>query len=641
MTPLRNWTRSNLARMTAVLLLLGAYAVAKPPAVSHANKSSLAEQFQFRRYIMPTIPGQATASVRNVNPSLDRIKSWISSVGAGVALGDLDRNGLPDDACLIDTRTNTARVAPVPGSIQRYSPFDLQPAPLAYDETMAPMGCLMNDLNEDGQADLLVYYWGRSPIAFIRTAADGLPRNGAYTPQEVTTPRERWFSNAATLADLDGDGHLDLVIGNYFPDSSRILDPKAETAEQMQHSMSRAFNGGGPRLLRWVSANTGPQGAVRYEPVREAIPVEARHGWTLGAGAADVDGDLLPELYLANDFGPDRFLQNLSRPGEIRFGLLEGKASFASISSNVIGRDSFKGMGIDFGDLNGDGRYDMVVSNIANPFALLESHFAWINTGGPVATDKPAPFVNRAEALGVARSGWGWDIKMGDFNNDSTPEIVQATGFVRGKVNRWADLQELATGNDELLSNPALWPKFHPGDDLSGRNHNPFFVRGNDGRYVDVAPELGLAEPQVSRGIAIADVDGDGLLDFAVANQWGDSSFYRNTCANCGRFLHLTPLLPVGTATDVAVYPGVAPVEGRPAIGTTATVLLPDGRRLVAQVDGGNGHSGKRSPELHFGLGDLPADAELRVELQWRDARGQIQQRTLTLKPGRYTVRLR
>jgi hypothetical protein len=67
-------------------------------------------------------------------------------------------------------------------------------------------------------------------------------------------------------------------------------------------------------------------------------------------------------------------------------------------------------------------------------------------------------------------------------------------------------------------------------------------------------------------------------------------------------------------------------------------VRLPDGRRLVGQVDGGNGHSGKRSPELHFGLGALPKGARLQVEVAWRDGTGQPQYQTLTLTPGWHTA---
>src|SRR5262249_17325890 len=138
------------------------------------------------------------------------------------------------------------------------------------------------------------------------------------------------------------------------------------------------------------------------------------------------------------------------------------------------------------------------------------------------------PFVDRSEPLGLSRSGWGWEARLADFDNDGTPEALQAIGFVKGSADRWPELQELAMGNDELLADPECWPRFGPGADLSGHRQNPFFVRGPGGRFCDVAPVLGLAEPGVSRGIATADVDGDGRLDYAVANQWARSSFYHN-----------------------------------------------------------------------------------------------------------------
>ena len=78
----------------------------------------------------------------------------------------------------------------------------------------------------------------------------------------------------------------------------------------------------------------------------------------------------------------------------------------------------------------------------------------------------------------------------------------------------------------------------------------------------------------------------------------------------------------------------------RPAVGAQGTVWLPDGRRLVGEVDGGSGHSGKRAPELHFGLGRIAPGTPLRVDLRWRDGAGRIQSQTLRLTPGRHTLLL-
>jgi hypothetical protein len=77
---------------------------------------------------------------------------------------------------------------------------------------------------------------------------------------------------------------------------------------------------------------------------------------------------------------------------------------------------------------------------------------------------------------------------------------------------------------------------------------------------------------------------------------------------------------------------------GHAAVGAAVTVTRPDGKVLTRQVDGGNGHSGKRSPELHFGLGD--SQAVVKVMIRWRDPDGHVKQEFLNLKPGRYTVLL-
>jgi hypothetical protein len=155
-----------------------------------------------------------------------------------------------------------------------------------------------------------------------------------------------------------------------------------------------------------------------------------------------------------------------------------------------------------------------------------------------------------------------------------------------------------------------------------------------------MASAVGLGDPLVTRGIAVADVDGDGRLDFAVANQWGDSFFFHNTEAETGAFLGIHPMLEVDAGPTMIRdgHPGHEPAA-YPALGARATVFLPDGRKFVKQVDGGNGHSGKSSPDLHFGLGTAGA-GPLRVVLDWRDRTGTVRHMTISLTPGWHTVLL-
>lgn len=646
----------HATKLVALALVGTLYGFARQPVPGAAEQAALAARFRFTAAPLPEPPGRTAAGVRAVHPSLARIASWISSVGAGIAVADLDGDGLPNDACHVDPRFDEAIVAPLPGTGARFPLFTLDPAPeLPYDRrTTAPMGCVIGDLNEDGLVDLLVYYWGRTPVAFLRragpaeTADDGRQHAAGlaasrYRAVEIVPRRERWYTNAATRADVDGDGHADLVFGNYFPDGARILDARAAGGETMQDSMSRAADGGRNRLLLWAAGGGGERPSVAFADASAALPQPAT-GWTLAVGAADLDGDLLPELYVANDFGSDELLHNRSRPGRPALVRLYGERRLTTPASKVLGHDSFKGMGVDFADLSGDGLLDLYVSNIAQDFALEESHFVFVSTGETARMrEGVAPYVDRSEPLGLARSAWSWDGRLADFDNDGVLEAVQATGFVRGDVNRWPELHELAMGNDRLLHLPRSWPRMQPGDGLSGDSAPGFFARSRSGRYVDLAPRVGLGRRQVTRGIAVADVDGDGALDLALANQWEPSFLYRNRgrTAAAAPFLGLRLLLPLSPAPG-AHLPGLAvpPLQVRTAVGATAAVRLGDGRRLVAEVDGGSGHSGDRSPELHFGLGALPPAGRVEVTLRWRDPSGRRRTTTRTLPPGWHTLLL-
>ena len=639
--------RSSLLRysafLVAALILILLYDMSRPHEPAAEEMSALAARFQFTRFELPG-PAVPLREAREVHPSMERISAWVSAMGAAAALGDADSDGLANDLCHVEPRTDRVGVMPVPGSGARYPAFELRPTPLPYDRTMAPMGCLIADLNEDGAMDFLVYYWGRTPVAFLRKSGGGVPAPASYLALEVVPTGERWYSNAATLADLDGDGHLDLLVGNTYPDDSALLDAEASGVMVMPDTKSRSFNGGRNRLLLWAGAQSGARPSLRFSDASQALGEQFARGWTLAVAAGDLDRDGLAEIYFANDFGPDALLHNRSVPGKLEFAPLRGKGGFTTPKSFVLGQDSYKGMGADLADLNGDGLMDIYVSNISTPWGLQEGHFLWLSNGRPEQMrDGIAPYVQGSGPLGLANSGWGWDSRLDDFDNDGVPEAIQATGFVKGKVNRWPELQALGTANDALLTDPRNWPKFQPGSDISGHEPNAFFVRDSSGRYCDIAKQIGLGQPMVTRGIAIADVDGDGDLDFVFANQWENSYFYRNDSPGIGGYLAVALRLPVDAGPGPRLYrslPNATMPASLPAIGAHATLILPDGRRMSALVDGGNGHSGKRAPNLHFGLGTLAPNQALKLEVRWRDRDGRQRQDSFSITPGWHTLLL-
>ena len=614
----------------ALVLVAICYPFARPPGISDSETAALAERFRFEK-----IPLAEPASrvpfqeARVVHPSLARISAWVSSLGAAATLADLDRDGLPNDLILVDPRTDLVTISPVPGTGSRYPLIELEPAlwkGAGYEiEALAPMGTLAGDFNEDGLIDVLVYFWGRTPILLLRDPQQlnsSLSRD-SFRIAELSTSGERWYSNSAIQADLDGDGHLDLLIGNYYHDGARVLDAKATGSETLHAGKAKALNGGHKHFFLYdASAQNG------FKHIPAVLHEEIGRGWSLAISAADLDGDLLPEIYIANDFGPDRLLYNRSTPGKLEFAALHGIRDFTTPKSCVLGDDSFKGMGVDFGDINGDGLLDIYVSNIATKFGLTESHFLWLNTGETnKMKDGIAPYINASEKLGLSRSGFSWEARLADFDNDGVLEAMQACGFIKGKINRWPELQALGTSNDQMIQNPRFWPTFKPGADLSGKDCNPFFVLGPDRAYHDITPALGLNQPMVSRGLALADVDHDGRLDYVAANQWGPSFLFKNES-------------PTARESRTNAFLGLRLVHtnGSPAIGAVARLTLPSGQRLISRVDGGGGHSGRRSPEIHFGLG--PITSPLTVEIEWRDLHGRPRRNSLQLAPGWHTVKL-
>jgi hypothetical protein len=618
--------RHAAVAVLAIVLCVAAGLLTGNPRASGADAGTLASRFSFAVHDVSSAP-PAAHTLRTVEPQLKHIQAWISAVGASAGLGDLDGNGLPDDACLVDPRDDSVTIRPVSARAGAYAPITLGYAGLAFNPaTTAPMGCVTADLNEDGWTDVLVYFWGRTPVAFLRRPGAATSPAAFLGTDVVADPTRIWNGTTANVADLDGDGHVDLFVGNYFPDGARVLDPTAthDPLMQMQDSMSEAANGGHNAILRLDHLDTVDGVRVpRYTDQSAALTETQSRSWTLATGAQDLDGDGLPELYVANDFGPDYLLANRSTPGHIRFRELRGSRDATEPKSKVVGRDSFKSMGVGWTDLNGDGRPDLVVSNITTNHGLQESNFAYVSTNTGPLTGGTAPYRDESERLGLSRSGWGWDVKAADFDGDGTDELVQAVGFVTGTTDRWAQLQELAMSNDLPVREPWAWPNFPAGTDIAGHQRDPFFVRGADGRYVDIAQRLGIDNPGASRGIAIGDVNHDGRPDMLIANQWANSQFFLNTGPARG-YLGLRLLLPAA-----AGVPGALP---HPAIGASVTVTEAGGKVSRAQLYPANGHTGVNAPELLFGLGKT-GSAPVSVAVTWRDPSGPHSLGT-TLRPG-------
>jgi enediyne biosynthesis protein E4 len=638
--------KQNIYVVLAVIGVVGVLAgFSRLPSPPPGEVARLASHFKFDWQYLPPAPIPEGGVVFPVNKTAKHMGFYLNLVGASAAFGDLDGDGLPNDLCLTDIRAKSITVSPAPGTGNRYPPFSLEFGPLFDRVTEYPSLCRIADMNEDGLADIFVAFWGRPPLLLLRRAPADLPAGAplsmaSFKVRELVPGlSQRWWSATATFADIDGDGHQDIIIGNYFADGSELTDPNSDKPFEMNEDFTRARNGGKSRIFLYSSSTSGAEPTAVYRNAGDVFPGDGAHAWTLAIGAADLDRDGLSDLYIANDFGPDELLWNHSRPGQVKLQLLKGEKGFFTPESMVLGNDSFKGMSADFGDINDDGIFDMFISNISSPFAMAESHFLWTSTGKMDEMAKGiAPWVDKGDALGVAHSAWAWDTRFEDFDNDGELELVQATGLIKGNVIRWPDFGQFGAGNDILVKNPSVWPGFFPGSDIDGHAVAPFYARGSTGRYVNLSTTVLPGMTAASRGIAVADVDGDGYPEMVYANIWEDSFYIKNK-ASGNKFLGVHFLLPLaGAGEGMKIHDGhPAWREGTPAIGTFVEADVPGGKKQIRQVDGGNGHSGQRSPEIRFGLGQTTA-AEIPLKITWRDLQGALHHDELALAPGYHTV---
>jgi hypothetical protein len=148
--------------------------------------------------------------------------------------------------------------------------------------------------------------------------------------------------------------------------------------------------------------------------------------------------------------------------------------------------------------------------------------------------------------------------------------------------------------------------------------------------------------PTPTRALATADTTGSGALDFAVARQWGPPAFYANVSPDKGNYLDLEMYRPAAAAAaeDGAGNTGAQSTAlqnrfGAPAYGATVKITTPSGSQ-ISELDGGGGHGGYRSFDVHFGLGSYSGPVTAQVE--WRDAHGGLHTQTLRLAPGTHTL---
>ncbi len=472
--------------------------------------------------------------------------------GSGAAFFDGDSDGWLD--LFLANGTCLAGPQPVPPPTSRY--YRNQRDGRFADATAATglghqgyaMGCAAADYDEDGDQDLFLSCFG--PNAMYRNDGGDFAEVG----RQLEVDDARWGVSSGFL-DYDLDGDLDLFVVNYV-DFSLEQNPICVQNGIRSYCEPTVYEPTPDLLYR----NEGRGQAFSEVSQRAGITLEGR-----GLGVAffdyDLDGDT--DIFVAND-GMMNFLYQNQGGAFVEVGLQAG-ARF-----NRDGQ-AMAGMGVDVGDLDGDGHLDMMVANFSR-----ETNTLFHNLG-------QGRFEDLTTRAGLAESSYlslGFGVCFLDYDHDQDLDLFVANGHVSDRIAELDSSLSYAQTNQLLRNEGEL-------------------------RFADVSAVSGasFAAKNVGRAAVQADYDNDGDQDLLVTTEAGPPRLVRNEGGHQAHWL------------SVALV-GKAP---RDALGAQVTVEA-GGVRQVHQRQSGRSYLASHDPRLHFGLGH---HTRARVEVRWPS--GQVQ----------------
>ena len=436
------------------------------------------------------------------------------------------------------------------------------------DVPLYGLGGAAADFDNDGHVD--VYLTVLGPNRLFRGAGDG-------TFTDVTGTAgvgDPGFSTAALWFDYDKDGHLDLFVGNYVHWSPETDLFCSLTGDTKSYCTPESYQGQSGTLYR-------NRGDSTFEDVTTAAGLRAPSAKALGAVMLDFNDDGWMDLFVANDTQPDQLFENRGDGTFEDIGVLAGVA----FSDAGVAR---AGMGVDAADYDRSGRADLVIGHFSTEMMAL-----YHNEGNGLFIDEgPRSAIGRSTLLTLTFGCFFFD-----FDLDGWPDIFAANGHVADDVER---VQARIT----YAQPPQLFRN------LGG------------GRFEEVtAPDTALGAPQVGRGAAYADFDGDGDLDVVVTANGGAPRLLRN---DGGDDNHVLRIRTMGTTSN------------RDGIGARIDVTAGGATRWQV-VRTGSSYLSQSELPVTFGLGDgTRVDA---LEVTWPSGRvdriGAVSaDRTITVEEG-------
>ena len=519
--------------------------------------------------------------------------------GAGVAVGDIDNDGLPD--LFFAGNQVSSRLYLNKGNMH----FEDITEHAGVKTSRWATGVTMVDINNDGYLDIYVSVSGpewskgadRANLLFINNG------NRTFTESAVKYGiADTNFTTQAAWLDYNGDGCLDLFLLNNSPkDFSRGVSSQptgipATTPGSYNELYRNNCNG--------TFTNVSKEAGILRDP-----------GFGLGVVVSDFNGDGWPDIYVSNDGPPNDVLYINNRNG-----------TFTNTAARSLRHTSQAGMGVDAADFNNDGWADILqvdmlphdlrrrkrMSGFMTYGNLLDTHARGfrddyiqnsLQLNSAVSPQGNVVFSEISRLAGVSATDWSWSALFADFDNDGYKDIFIGNGYPKA-VN---DLDYVSSAMAALRrgEKPRAREilKQLPGISLP----NYVFRNNGDLTFTDKSAAWGIDQPSFSYGAAYADLDNDGRLDLVVNNIDAPAFIYRNVLPRDEAHHYLRVRLDGeppnrrGVGANIAVF----------ASGQKQYIYQTPYRGFMSSVD----------DRAHFGLGRATVVDSL--EITWPDGRYQ------------------
>jgi enediyne biosynthesis protein E4 len=397
------------------------------------------------------------------------------------------------------------------------------------------LGVTVGDWDNDGYPDLYLNNYG--PNVLYHNNGDGTFR----VVTDSAGVRNGELVGAGTcFLDMDGDGDLDLFVGNYL---------RFDYDEHVERTMDGIPRYPVPRdFLPVPDSLFRNNGDGTFADVSDECGISSVSGTTMGTVCVDYDRDGDTDIFALCDVAANLFYQNDGTGKFAEVGMLNGTAY------NGFG-DENASMGVDCGDYDNDGWLDLLMTSYQNELPVL-----YHNLGGGVFED--------ATQIGGAGEGSfpyvNWGNGLVDFDNDGHLDIFIANGHTEDNIDLWDSSTAYRAPNLLLRNN-------------------------GTGRFTNISQSAGsgLLPVKASRGAGFDDLDNDGDVDAVILNSRDVPTIIRNDTENANPWLEIRV---IGVEVN------------RDGVGAQLTVLAGDWKR-TAEVHSGRSYQSHYGSRLHFGLG--------------------------------------